>query len=127
MQNQKAESPRPILRLLRRSAAGAGIAALDAEQHLQQVDPSAQLVLLVEEGHVALALATTSPVVQLAPACACCVGALPLRVQIARALRQWQPTYVLVEIAALEHAERLADTLRRGPLGTAVEVVDFDA
>lgn len=127
MQNQRGASARPILRLLRRSAAGAGIAALEAEQHLRQADPSGQVVLLVEEGHVPLALATSSPVVQLAPACACCVGALPLRVQIARALRQWQPAYVLVEVAALEHAARLAETLRRGPLGTAVEVVDFDA
>lgn len=62
------------------------------------------------------------PVIGLGAGCPCCVGLLPLRVRLARVLRQRQPAAVLLLLAQDQHLPRLHRLLAGGELGVRFEV-----
>ena len=72
--------------------------------------------LIVEGGDRLLQAPTGVTLIQLAPACLCCVGELPLRVALARLLRQ-RPSAIWVEVSSLVHREQLVQRLEQGSLG----------
>jgi G3E family GTPase len=72
--------------------------------------------VIVEGGDERLQAPAGVTLVQLAPACLCCVGELPLRVALARRLRQ-RPSAIWVEVSSLVHREQLLQRLEQGSLG----------
>ncbi len=72
--------------------------------------------LIVEGGDRLLQALAGVTLIQLAPACLCCVGELPLRVTLARLLRQ-KPSVIWVEVSSLAHREQLLRRLEQGTLG----------
>ena len=80
------------------------------------VQAEGRSAVIVEGGHERLQAPAGVTLVQLAPACLCCVGELPLRVALARLLRQ-RPSAIWVEVSSLVHREQLVQRLEQGSLG----------
>ena len=74
------------------------------------------VAVVVEGGDQLLQAPAGVTLIQLAPACLCCVGELPLRVTLARLLRQ-KPSVIWVEVSSLVHREQLLQRLEQGTLG----------
>ena len=83
--------------------AGRSLALEDAKQHLEE----GLQAVIVEGGPGTLSAPPGVELVQLAPGCVCCVGQLPLRVTVARLLRQARPARLWIEVSAAQHVAEL--------------------
>lgn len=62
------------------------------------------------------------PVTRLAAGCVCCLGQVPLRVGIVRAVRSARPQALLLVLAGGEHEQRVRALLADGSLGVRFSV-----
>jgi len=62
------------------------------------------------------------PATRLAAGCVCCLGQLPLRVGITRAVRSARPQALLLVLSGGAHAPRVRALLADGSLGVRFEV-----
>ena len=101
--------------------------ASPADQQAQLDDwlarPSNGLRAVVAEcGLVPLEAPADVPLARLAPGCVCCVGQVPLRVTLTRAVRAHRPHQVLLLLATPDHLPRVRALLEDGSLGVRFEV-----
>jgi hypothetical protein len=83
---------------------------------------SAQRAVFVEGAFTALELPPDVAVTRLASGCVCCLGQVPLRVGIARAVRALRPDALLLVVSRGEHLERVRALLADGSLGVRFEL-----
>jgi hypothetical protein len=62
------------------------------------------------------------PVIRLAAGCVCCVGQVPMRVALVRAVRAHRPQELLLLLATAEHLPRVRALLSDGSLGVRFTV-----
>ena len=79
-------------------------------------------VVVAESGLMPLAAPGDVPLARLAPGCVCCVGQVPLRVTLTRAVRAHRPDEVLLLLATADHLARVRALLEDGSLGVRFEV-----
>lgn len=97
-------------------------ATLDDWLRGRPVQDAAALAVVAEGAFFELAAPASVPIARLAAGCVCCVGELPLRVTLARILRQHKPRAVLLIVADATHLERVRAMLTGGQFGAALEV-----
>ncbi len=62
------------------------------------------------------------PVLALAAGCPCCIGLVALRVLLARALRRYRPSALLLLLSSAQHLPRVRAMLASGELGVRLAV-----
>ena len=80
--------------------------------------------VIVEGGPGTLSAPPGVELVQLAPGCVCCVGQLPLRVTVARLLRQSRPARLWIEVSAAQHVAELRRQLNGPGFAGAVKLYE---
>jgi hypothetical protein len=83
---------------------------------------AAQRAVFVEGVFIALELPSDVSVTRLASGCVCCMGQVPLRVGITRAVRSLRPEELLLVISHGEHFQRVRALLADGSLGVRFEL-----
>jgi hypothetical protein len=83
---------------------------------------SARRAVFVEGVFTALDLPADVAVTRLASGCVCCLGQVPLRVGITRAVRAQRPDALLLVVSRSEHLERVRALLADGSLGVRFEL-----
>lgn len=99
---------------------GVSLALEKAQAH---VNEGVQAVI-VEGGPGTLSAPPGVEMVQLAPGCVCCVGQLPLRVTVARLLRQIRPARLWIEVSAAGHLAELRRQLNGPGFAGAVKLYE---
>jgi hypothetical protein len=116
--------PRDAVQLSLRVAATEAQRQAAIEAWLRRPDggPSRQRVIIAEGILFDRQGPQGVPVIALAGGCPCCIGAVALRVTLARTLRRHAGAAVLLLVLADEHGRRLRRQLASGELGLALEV-----
>jgi hypothetical protein len=78
--------------------------------------------VLVEGALEPLHVPDDVPLTRLSPGCVCCVGLVPLKVGITRAVRAYRPESLLLVLSAGEHLQRVRELLANGSLGVRFEL-----
>ncbi len=78
--------------------------------------------VILEGGPGNLSAPTGVTLHQLAAQCVCCVGQLPLRVILARIIRQEKPARIVLELLHAEHLERALELLQSGSFGEHLQL-----
>ena len=81
---------------------------------LSNVTPGSKQLIILEGGPGNLTAPDDIVLIQLPPGCPCCVGQLILNVTLTRAIRQWQPQRLWIEIASTEHLPAVRKHLTQG-------------
>lgn len=89
---------------------GRSLALEAASQHVSE----GRQAVIIEGGPGTLLAPAGVELVQLAPGCICCMGQLPLRVTVARLLRQVKPVSLWIEVSMRDHLPALRQQLQ-GP------------
>lgn len=97
--------------------------SLALEEARAHVSEGLQAVI-VEGGPGTLSAPPGVELVQLAPGCVCCVGQLPLRVTVARLLRQVRPARLWIEVSAAQHVAELRRQLNGPGFAGAVKLYE---
>jgi G3E family GTPase len=84
--------------------------------------PAGRRTVVVENSFAALEGPEDVPVIRLAAGCVCCVGQVPLRVALVRAVRAHRPQDLLLLLATAEHLPRVRALLSDGSLGVRFTV-----
>lgn len=92
------------------------------EQAVKHASIQAPQAVIVEGGPGTLVEPPGITLIQLAAGCVCCVGQLPLRVMLARVLRQVRPARVWIEISDGAHLAMLEKQLQGPGFATAIDL-----
>lgn len=78
--------------------------------------------VMVEGAFQPLDVPADVPLTRLPRGCVCCLGMVPLKVGITRAVRASRPESLLLVLSTGEHLQRVRDLLAHGSLGVRFEV-----
>lgn len=100
------------------------VAAGDAQQLIDRwlAATAGRRAVLVEGAFQALDVPADVTLARLPRGCVCCVGLVPLRVGVTRAVRAVRPDALLLVLSTDGHLQRVRELLSSGDLGIQAEV-----